>query len=114
MQEGLQDEHGHFYLKRPSASSESVGKILSFNAEGSSEQSVDVMLAWMDMHANEWYCHPLPLGSNLYACAAFVPTMSTAVCHELSCVELLGSTVGAHVDCALPFKVPAKRSACRR
>jgi hypothetical protein len=73
MQEGIQDNQGQFYLKRPSPL---VGKIVTFDCNDQPCEEKQVVLACLQEDVNEWYCHPAAVGSDLYACASAACSIS--------------------------------------
>jgi hypothetical protein len=85
LQEGIQDVLAHFYLQSPKGTdASSVGTITQFSSGDSVLETTMVVLEFMQESANEWFCHPCQLGTNLYACASLTTavnnTAATAVC----------------------------------
>lgn len=72
MNEGIQHDSSQFFLKAPRGSdTEPVGTVTAYDLKGNLMHASKVDLACAREPANDWFCHPIPLGSDLYSCATW-------------------------------------------
>ena len=69
--EGIQDESAQFFLKAPKGSDvEPVGTVTCYDLQGETLSCSKLDLAFTHEPANDWFCHPVQLGANMYTCAS--------------------------------------------
>lgn len=70
LKEGVQDDAAQIFLRKPQR--KGGWQVGSVKFEGLS-QVTSLHLAFMDERDNEWFCHPMQLGENMFRCAIDSP-----------------------------------------
>ncbi|KAI8470611.1 MAG: organic solute transport protein 1-domain-containing protein [Monoraphidium minutum] len=64
--EGIQEASGRAVLPQPAPPAAAVGRVRMFGADGRLQREERAPLAVLQVDPNEFFCHPVPLGDNLY------------------------------------------------
>lgn len=90
LKEGLQDDHAQIVLRKPQR--KAGRQVGSVKFEGVCKTNL-VHLAFMDESENEWFCHPMRLGENLFRNATHAP----------SCWHCIGLPSASMMWCVLMY-----------